>query len=161
MTNGTWTTLSGVATNVPFAGLDSRYDFTWDALRIGIKAQRDLFNNPEVKKQALSLKGQLALLPYIHYQGRGKWNLRDDLKQDPSFIHEAEEIGVLGVDGSLSLVYRPLKFLELEGGGRIFYLYAQDGQDSTHFSNNTTANVTLDEAKVFRVGFFLQLIGRF
>jgi hypothetical protein len=161
MTNGTWTILSGAGTQMAFTGLDSLYEFTWEAMRLGIKGELDLSQPPESRRPQLGLKSQLAIFPYLNFQGRGKWNLRNDLKQDPSFLHEAEEIGVLGVDGRLSLVYRPLKFLELEIGGRIFYLLAQGGRGSTYFYNNTTANATLEEAKALRAGFFLQLTGRF
>ena len=65
------------------------------------------------------------------------------------------------MDGAISLVYQPLKFLEIEGGGRMSYFYVQDGTDTTYFSNNTVANVTLDEAKALQIGLFLQITGRF
>jgi hypothetical protein len=161
MTNGRWTTLSGQATNTPISGLDSHYDFTWDALRVGIKGELELASARQSGINPLRLKTHLAIFPYMHYSGRGAWNLRDDLKKDPSFSHEADNFGVLGMDGAISLIYRPLKFLEFEAGGRMSYFYVQDGTDSTYFSNNTTANVTLNEAKALQIGLFLKITGRF
>jgi hypothetical protein len=161
MTNGLWTILSGRDTNTPINGLDSRYDFNWDALRLGIKGEVALANNLQSGINPLRLKTHLALFPYMHYEGRGVWNLRDDLKKDPSFSHEADNFGVLGMDGAISLVYQPLKFLEIEAGGRMSYFYAQDGTDTTFFTNNTVARVSLDESKALQIGFFLQITGRF
>jgi len=161
MANGLWTTLYGVETNMPFDGLGSRYDFNWDALRMGIKGELELFTPPQKAIEAIKLKGQLAFFPFMHFRGRGVWNLRDDLKQDPSFSHEADNFGVLGMDGTLSLAYQPLKFLELECGARIFYFRVQDGTDLTFFSNDTIATVTLNEANALRIGLYLQITGRF
>jgi hypothetical protein len=161
MTNGLWTHLYGEQTFTPFDGLSSRYDFTWDALRAGIKGELDLLTASQPGGKPLSLKTHLALFPYMHYRGRGVWNLRDDFKKDPSFIHEAENFGVLGLEGGLSLVYRPLNFLEFEGGGRIFYSYAESGRDRTFFSNDAVVDVSLDEVTALRIGLFLQLTGRF
>jgi hypothetical protein len=93
--------------------------------------------------------------------GRGVWNLRDDYKKDPSFSHEADNWGFLGMNGAISLVYQPLKFLEFEGGGRISYFYIQDGTDTTYFSDNTVYTSTLDEVKALQIGFFLQMTWRF
>jgi len=161
MTNGSWTKLFGGETNTPFAGLDSRYDFNWDALRIGMKGELELVSARQSEIVPLRLKSHLALFPYMHYTGRGVWNLRDDLKKGPSFSHEADKWGVLGMDGAISLIYQPLKFLEFEGGGRISYFYVQDGTDTTYFSNNTVATVTLNEAKALQIGLFLQITWRF
>ncbi len=161
MTNGLWTILSGQDTNTPITGLDSRYDFNWDALRLGIKSEVALANTLQSGINPLRLKTHLAFFPFMHYKGDGVWNLRDDLRKDPSFSHEADNFGILGMDGAISLVYQPLKFLEIEGGGRVSYFYAQDGADTTFFSNNTVARVSLDEAKALQIGLFLQITGRF
>lgn len=161
MSKGRWTILSGEKSDRPLEGLDSRYVFNWDALRMGIKGEVDLLTLPPLTKPLLKLKSTLAVFPFIHYRGNGTWNLREDLHQDPSFIHEADNLGLLGLDWTLSLAYRPLKWLEFEGGGRLFYFSVQDGSNNTLFSNNTSAIVTLDEAKALRMGFFFQIIGRF
>ena len=67
----------------------------------------------------------------------------------------------MGVDGALSLVYRPLPWLALEGGGRLFSFYARSGKDWTYFSNGAVGEADLEEVKTFRIGFFLQMTGRF
>ena len=69
MTNGLWTTLSGQDTNTPITGLDSRYDFNWDALRVGIKSEVALANTRQSGINPLRLKTHLALFPYMHYRG--------------------------------------------------------------------------------------------
>jgi hypothetical protein len=161
MTNGLWTTYDGKGTNTPITGLDSRYDFTWNALRVGIKGEWELTGASPSGIVPLRLKSQLALFPYMQYSGRGVWNLRDDYKKDPSFSHEADNWGFLGMNGAISLVYQPLKFLEFEGGGRISYFYIQGGTDTTYFSDNTVYTSTLDEVKALQIGFFLQMTWRF
>ncbi|MCJ7833675.1 MAG: hypothetical protein MUQ20_04750 [Deltaproteobacteria bacterium] len=161
MTNGFWTNLNGAETNTPIDGLGSRYDFSWDALRMGIRGELELVSPRQSGIIPLRLKSHLAVFPFIHYRGVGVWNLRDDFRQDPSFYHEADNFGLLGMDGTISLVYQPLKHLEFEGGGRILYFNVQDGTDMTYFSNNTDAKVTLNEAQAIRIGLFLQITGRF
>lgn len=161
LTDGRWTVFQGQDLRAPIDGLNSRYDFTWDAFRVGLKTELDLARARQPENPPLKLKTQLAVFPYMHYKGRGVWNLRDDLKKDPSFSHEADNFGVLGVDGAVSLVYRPLKHLEIEGGGMISYFYVQDGTDTTYFSNNTVAKTDLEEAKTFQVGVFIKITGRF
>jgi hypothetical protein len=161
LTNGRWTALNSTDSNTPITGLDSRYDFNWDALRVGIGGDLGLANDRQPGISPLRLKTHLALFPYMHYSGRGVWNLRDDLKKDPSFSHEADNFGVLGLDGAIALIYQPLKFLEIEGGGQMSYFYVQDGKDSTYFSNDTVAIANLDEAKALQIGLFLKITGRF
>jgi hypothetical protein len=161
LTNGRWTVINSVENNTSIVGLDSRYEFNWDALRVGIQGDMGLVNAPQPGIIPLRLKTQLAFFPYMHYRGRGVWNLRDDLKKDPSFTHEADNVGVLGMDGAVSLVYQPLKNLEIEGGGRLSYFYVQDGRDRTFFSNNDVVIADLDEAKALQVGLFFKITGRF
>ena len=161
MTNGLWTLYEGRGTNTPINGLDSHYDFNWDGLQVGIRGEWELANARPSGIIPFRLKSQLALFPYMQYKGRGVWNLRDDFKQDPSFSHEAEQWGFLGMNGSFSLVYQPLKFLEIEGGTRISYFYIKDGTDTTYFSDNTFDTASLDEAKALQIGLFLQMTWRF
>lgn len=42
---------------------------------------------------ALELRGQAVWWPVLWYEGKGRWNLRDDLRQDPSFAHLAQGWG--------------------------------------------------------------------
>jgi hypothetical protein len=161
MTNGVWTLYEGWGDNTPIFGLDSRYDFNWDGLRVGIKGEWEFTNARQSGIIPLRLKSHLAFFPYMQYKGRGVWNLRDDFKQDPSFSHEAEQWGFLGMTGGISLVYQPLKFLEIEGGGRISYFNIKDGTDTTYFSDNYVDTATLDEVKAMQIGVFLQMTWRF
>lgn len=161
MTNGQWTVLDGWGTSLPIFGLNSSYNFSWNALRMGVKGEMDFGPPRQPGINPFRLKTQLALFPYIQYEGQGVWNLRDDFRQDPSFSHEANNFGALGLDGVVSLVYRPLKALEIEGGARITYFYVKDGTDTTYFSDNYVAQVDLDEVKTFQAGLFLKITGRF
>lgn len=161
MRNGRWTILYGVGSNQPLAGLGSRYDFNWDVLRLGIKGEVNLLQPVSPTIAQLKLKNTLAVFPLIHYRGKGTWNLRDDLNQDPSFIHEGDNLGFMGLDWGISLAFRPLEWLEFEAGGRLFYFSVQNGSNSTFFSNNTSAIVTLEEAKALRLGLFFQIMGSF
>lgn len=161
MHNGRWTILYRVGSNQPLEGLGSRYDFNWDVLRLGIKGEVDLLTPAPPRIAQLKLKSTLAVFPFIHYRGEGTWNLRDDLNQNPSFIHEGDNLGFMGLDGGISLAFFPLPWLEFEAGARLFYFSVQDGSNSTFFSNNTSAIVTLEEAKALRLGFFFQIMGRF
>lgn len=161
MVNGAWTCLYGQTTEVPFEGLDSRYTFRWDALRLGLMGEADLTATNPQGVVPLRMTGHLALFPFVRYRGSGIWNLREDFKKDPSFTHEADQGGLLGVDAGLSLVYRPLPWWEWEGGGRLFYCSVHSGKDRTYFSNGTTVEINLDEVQTFRVGVFLKMTGRF
>ncbi len=161
LTNGRWATLRGVPFNQPILGLDSRYEFNWEALRLGLSGGIDFIRIPRPWLQQVGIKASFALFPYTRYRGEGRWNLRADLNQDPSFAHEAETTGWGGGEALLGLVYRPWVHLELEGGARYFLFRAQDGTSVTYLSDGTTTVSRLDEAKSERVGFYLQLTGRF
>ena len=161
LTNGRWTTLRGVPADQPILGLDSRYEFNWEALRLGLSGGIDFIRTPRPWLQQVGIKASFALFPYTRYRGEGRWNLRADLKQDPSFAHRAETSGWGGGDALLGLVYRPWVHLEFEGGARYFFFQAQDGTNVTYVSDGTTTVSRLDEAKSERVGFYLQITGRF
>jgi len=161
LTNGYWTMIRGVESGKPIFGLNSTYDFSWDSLRVGLKSQWDFIKRPQSGLDQVSLKGTLALFPYTRYRGQGTWNLREDFRKDPSFSHEADSIGLTGLDGVLAIAYRPWKYFEVEAGGWISFFKVWDGSDTTYFSDQTTAVATLEEAKALRLGFFVQMIGRF
>ncbi|MBI5586488.1 MAG: hypothetical protein HY892_21975 [Deltaproteobacteria bacterium] len=161
LTNGQWTTILGVPASQPILGLDSRYEFNWEAVRLGLQGGLDFITRPEPGLQQLGLKGSFAFFPYLYYRGEGRWNLRPDLKQDPSFVHEAEKTGWGGWDGLLGLYYRPWDFLEFEGGARASYFKITDGTDTIHLSDNSTLSTGLDRAESWRYGLYLKLTGRF
>jgi hypothetical protein len=159
--NGRWIIIENRENSTPIIGLDSHYDFNWDALRVGLKGDLDLANSRQPGISPLKLKAHLALFPYMRYRAEGVWNLRDEFRKDPSFSHEADNFGLLGMDGAISLVSRPLKFLEIEGGVRLSYFYVQDGTDTTFFSNNTVSKSDLDQAETLQAGLFIKITGRF
>lgn len=161
LANGRWRVVEGIEDHTPISGLDSHYDFTWDALRVGIRGDLDLANPRQPGISPLKLKAHLAFFPYMLYSGQGVWNLREDLKQNPSFSHKADNFGLLGMDGAIALVSQPLKFLEIEGGVRLSYFYVQDGTDTTFFSNNAVSTVDLEKAETWQVGLFIKVTGRF
>jgi hypothetical protein len=161
LTNGRWTTLRGVPSDQPILGLDSRYEFNWEALRLGLSGGIDFIRIPRPWLQQVGIKAAFAWFPYTRYWGEGRWNLRADLNQDPSFSHRAETTGWGGGEALLGLVYRPWVHLEFEGGARYFFFQAQDGTSVSYVSDGTTTVSRLDEAKSERVGFYLQFTGRF
>ncbi len=161
MTHGRWTTLLGVPADQPILGLDSRYEFNWEALRLGLAGGIDFIKTPRPGLQQMGIKASFALFPYTHYRGEGRWNLRADLSQAPSFVHQAETTGWGGGEALLGLYYRPGAHLEFEGGARYFFFQAEDGTNLTYIADGTTTVSRLDEAKSERVGFYLQITGRF
>ncbi len=161
LANGRWTTLLGVPADQPILGLDSRYDFNWEALRLGLSGGIDFIRIPRPWLQQVGIKAAFTLFPYIHYHGEGRWNLRADLKQDPSFAHQAEATGWGGGEALLGVIYRPWIHFELEGGARYFLFQAKNGTGVGYVSDGTTTVSRLDEAKSERAGFYLQINGRF
>jgi hypothetical protein len=161
LTNGRWTTLRGIPADQPIFGLDSRYKFNWEVLRLGLSGGIDLLKAPQPWVQQWGIKASFALFPYTRYYGEGRWNLRADLNQNPSFAHRAETTGWGGGEGLLGIVFRPGVHLELEGGVRYYFFQVKDGTDVTYFSNGTGTVSGLDEAQSERVGFYLQITGRF
>jgi Protochlamydia outer membrane protein len=161
LTNGRWTTLQGVPADQPILGLDSCYEFNWEALRLGLSGGIDFIRIPRPGLQQVGIKASFALFPYTRYRGEGRWNLRADLNQDPSFAHRAETTGWGGGEALLGLVYRPWVCLEVEGGARFFFFQATDGTGVAYVSDGTTTASRLDDAKSERVGFYLQITGRF
>ena len=161
LTNGRWTSLRGIPADQPILGLDSRYESNWEALRLGLSGGIDFIRIPRPWLQQAGIKASFALYPYTRYRGEGRWNLRADLNQDPSFAHRAETSGWGGGEALLGLIYRPWVHLELEGGARYFFFQAQDGTSVGYVSDGTTTVSRLDKAKSERVGFYLQITGRF
>ncbi len=161
MTHGRWEYLYGEKCDDGFSGLDSRYTFEWQALRLGLQGEIQLGRSPGEGPPPLRLKSHLAFFPYVRYRGRGVWNLRGDLQQDPSFLHKAENTGFLGGEGGLALSHRLFSFLELEAGGRLSYLSVESGLDRTYFADGTIVDVSFKGAQTFRAGLYLKLSGRF
>lgn len=161
LTNGQWSVIRGLPARQPLYGLDSRYDFNWEAVRLGIQGGVDFITRPEPGLRQMGLKASWAFFPYLRYRGEGRWNLRQDLNQAPSFVHEAETTGWGGWDGLLGLYYRPWDWLEFEGGARAGYFEVMDGDDTVYLSDNTALGADLDRAESWRYGLYLKITGRF
>lgn len=134
---------------VPFAGLDSTYDFEWTAWRAGLRGQVPVRSWFRVTGEATALLG-------VEYEGEGFWNLRDDFKRTPpNFVHEAD--GGHGFDLQLALEFRPWTRAVIELGYRLVDLTVEDGSDVTFFADGTSGRSELDQVQTRRDGFFATL----
>jgi hypothetical protein len=141
----------------PFGGLDSTYDFSWNAVRVGITRQAAL-------TKSFSYSGVLSLYPYAVYRGEGYWNLRTTgpnafRAQSPNFVQESSN--GYGYDAALELVYALSEHVELSAGYRYFYLYARNGTDTTYFADGTAYVDRLDWVTVTRQGAYAQALFKF
>jgi hypothetical protein len=161
LTNGQWAVIRGVPGRQPLYGLDSRYEFHWEAVRLGLQGGLDFITLPEPGLRQLGLKASFAFFPYLRYRGEGRWNLRSDLRQDPSFVQDGETTGWGGWDGLLGLYYRPWDILEFEVGARASSFKITDGNDTIHLSDHTALSADLDRAESWRYGLYLKITGRF
>jgi len=149
------------ASNVPIGplrGLNSTYDFTWDALKVGIT--REAF----ITKQ-LRYEGVLSVYPYVMYRGEGFWNLRagtdptDFRSQPPSFTHQST--AGYGYEAALGLAYDLADNFELSAGYRYLHLYSTDGTDTTFFADGSAAISSLDWVAVTRQGAYAGALFKF
>jgi hypothetical protein len=132
----------------PFGGLNSKYEFIWKSMRIGLEGGLPIYNK-------FSLKGSMIFIPYTKYDGRGTWNLRTDFRQDPSFTHKAN--GGQGIQTEASVVYDLHPALTIDIGYRYWYIKSGKGDDITYFSDNTVGATQFNEAVSERQGFFLDI----
>ncbi len=147
--NGVDTILFGDPVNVPFEGLDSTYMFEWQAIRLGLRA-----GIPVLRR--LTLTTSLSSLIVINYFGEGYWNLRDDFRsQSPNFVDKSD--GGAGSEFQLGLNLRICRHFSLEAGGRVIYLYTQDGVDKTYYSDGTSDTTPIDHAESLRYGAYAGL----
>jgi hypothetical protein len=151
--NGADTVLFGDPVSVPFDGLDSSYSFQWQSVRLGVRAGIPVFRR-------LSVQTSLAGLGVVEYYGEGYWNLRDDFRQEsPNFIDKSD--GGVGTEFQLGLNFRICRHFSLEAGGRVVYLYTEDGSDTTYYADGTHDTVVLDYAESLRYGAYAGLRAAF
>jgi len=145
----------------PFGGLDSTYDFEWEGVRLGARAEY----NPHPK---VSVGVTLAVLAVLDYSGEGFWNLRREFRrQAPNYEHEADSGE--GLDVSVDLEYFPWENV----GIRVGYWYKQwsasDGEDTKFFTDAAAAELGLDgtsttadlgDVESVRHGFFAGIVGK-
>lgn len=147
--NGVQTLVDEQPVNDPFDGLNSKYRFMWQMAKIGVRA------NSQVS-DSLNIRGSIALLHLIDYEGEGYWNLRDDFRRDdPNFVQGADD--GKGVEAKVSLRYALTENVRLEGGYRIIYMKAEDGDDKTYFSDGTSDSTHLSYVETLRHGAFAAL----
>jgi hypothetical protein len=135
-----------------YGGLASRYDFAWDALLLGLRW--DTTGGWIAEDSPLRYRLDAGFIPWLYYYGEGRWNLRSDLAQSPSFVHESRSgHGFLG-KGSVSYAWRSWRG---ELGWSWLALRADPGEDRIEFSNGSSTKDRLDEVKATRHGPFLAL----
>lgn len=138
----------------PIIGLNSEYGFEWEGYKFGVKYEWDFIKKPSPFLYALGVKAFAAGLFFVEYKGVGVWNLRDDFAQNPSFRHEADG---RGFEGQIGLFYSPIKHVKMELAYYSLKLQAEDGTDTTFFTDGTTAASDLDKVKSNREGILLLL----
>lgn len=132
-----------------FDGLNSNYEFLWESYPVGLKFNWDI--NKEVHPGlynfavVTSISGGLA-----KYRGEGIWNLREDFRHDPSFKHEVDQGFALFWD--IGLIYQPIRYMSLKAGYQLYRFEAQDGEDTTYFSDGTEYTTDLDKVESTRSG---------
>jgi hypothetical protein len=138
--------------------LDSTFDFIWNALKVGVTHQA-------VIKKDLLFDGMLSLYPYVRYTGEGYWNLRagnnprDFRRQFPNFTHQSTS--GYGYEATLGLSYELSEHVQLSGGYRYFYLYANNGTDTVYFADGSTSESNLDWVTVTRHGAYAEVLFKF
>jgi opacity protein-like surface antigen len=142
----------------PFPGLNSSFDFSWKAFKVGVTHQ-------DLLSKHLSYSGMASFYPYVSYRGEGYWNLRagnnpsDFRRQPPNFMQDSSQ--GYGFDATLGLLYHVSENIELSAGYRYFYLYASNGTDTVFFADGSSAQSKLDWATVTRHGAYAELMFRF
>ncbi len=137
----------------PFPGLDSTFDFKWQAARTGIRGAYPV-------NDRLSITGTAILLWAVRYRGEGFWNLRSDfISESPNFIQKGD--GGTGAELKTSIVYDVTQNLFLEIGYWWISLRVRNGTDRIFFADGTEGKTHLDWARSYRHGAFAGLSGRF
>lgn len=130
----------------PFSGLNSKYDFLWKSIRVGLGGGLPIH-------ERFAFKGSAIFIPYTEYEGKGIWNLRTDFKQSPSFVHQAK--GGYGAQIEASVVYYAYSTFTMGVGYRYWYIKSGKGDDITYFSNGAVGVTQFNEAVNQRQGFFI------
>ncbi|MEK6699064.1 MAG: hypothetical protein AABZ10_08470 [Nitrospirota bacterium] len=154
ITNGVQT----VPVYSPISGLNSTYDFYWNALKVSALHERPLDEN-------FSFSAAVSLYPYVNYYGEGYWNLRtgtnptDFRLSPPSFTHKST-MG-FGYEASLGFAYHFTDTAEFTAGYRYLYLKAKDGTDKVFFADGTVGIANFDWVEVTRQGAYAGFLFKF
>jgi hypothetical protein len=118
----------------PIAGLDSRYETRWRSGWVGL----DLNFQPVPK---FELHGSLELHA-AEYKAEATWNLRSDLQQPRSFVHDADEAAGVVTTFGTRFGSGPIRFnLDL----RYQAWKAEDGADKVYFSDGSFGFTRVNE----------------
>lgn len=130
----------------PFSGLNSTYRMRWRGARAGLRERTML-------SKIFTMEAKFGFSPFIVYEGEGYWNLRGDLA-NPSFIHFAK--GSVA-EFSAAMEWTPLKRLQVFAGYMGVFYAAKDGVARTFASDGRQSEITLENAKTSRKGWFFSL----
>jgi len=134
--------------DVDLSGLNSVYTAQWYAFSIGTVLQYQFQQVPVL------ITADANFFPYAYYEGQGRWNLRRDFEQDPSFKQDAQGLG-----GSLEVQaqwqVRPPWQIGLGWRGQWFD--ADDGTTKFFLSDGQTAKIPLRSVTHYTNFFFLNL----
>lgn len=132
----------------PFSGLNSKYEFVWRSVRLGLEGGLPIY-------KGFALKGSTIFIPYTEYEGEGIWNLRTDWKQSPSFTHSAK--GGYGAQLEALVVYHIYPEFTMGAGYRYWYIKSGKGDDITYFADGTAGITQFNEAINERQGVFFDI----
>jgi hypothetical protein len=116
---------------IPFNQLISKYYFKTHAPWIGLSVKAPL-------SEKFTIIPTIKLYTFKHI-GKGYWLLRDELKQDPSFKHNAKGIGV-GFDVDFIYKYTDNLDFKINLGTKNFKM--KKGQAQTFFVNEVRESLT-------------------
>ncbi|MBU0799558.1 MAG: hypothetical protein KKA05_01005 [Alphaproteobacteria bacterium] len=132
--------LEGVQVSPPPVGpppvLDSEYTASWHGPFIGLEGQW------EHNRHMLTLRGELHDLSYF---ADATWNLRTDFQKDPSFEHETDS--ATGKKVALEYSYAPDSRYEFSVALSHAERTAEDGVDTTYFTNGNVGKTKLNEVE--------------
>lgn len=122
------------AVSVDFSALNSDYLAQWRSITVGAALTLPIGSTPF----AIEVTGHAW--PNLTYRGSGRWNMREEFRQDPSFRHAASGFGG---DAGLRLRYRPTPHWDLSLGWMGTWLQAKNGTDTTYFQDGSQATIPL------------------
>jgi Protochlamydia outer membrane protein len=135
----------------PINNLNSSYAARWFGPTVGLAGTAQLPTTP------LWFRISAIWLPWLNYSGEGRFNLRSDLQQDPSFSHSATGSGAMT---DLALAYPFLERYEVSGGWRYMYFSASNGTATTNFRTGSPTVTNFNEVHTRSNLFYIGLAAR-
>jgi len=143
------------AVYLPFSdqGVNARYEFRWQAARLGVQGM-----TPVARRVTIS--GSAALLALVQQDGDGSWTMRADLRQNGPNIHnESRDGGGFDLDGALSFALTP--FLDLTAGLRWIALANDTGVMTLDYADGSSGQMTQTSISSSRIGVYAGLTAKF